>query len=126
MSIEFTLLAEDDVVVITAAGLVSEEEVLAMRRQSAQMLADTGIQNYYVDLTALLSLAEGRTVKAFELGETFADVQFPYTTRTAVRLPDDPHAREQAKFLHTVELNRGRGVLRYVDSLDDAMAWFRS
>lgn len=126
MSVEFTILPEDDVVVITLTGVIGAEQIMSMRSRSMQVLIDTGIQNYYVDLHSLVSLADGKTLELFALGERFAGTKFPYTTRTAVRLPHEPQAREQAEFMHTVELNRGRGAMRYVDSLPEAIAWFQT
>ena len=32
--------------------------------------------------------------------------------------------RPHFEFLHTVEINRGRGPIKYVDSFGDAFAWF--
>ena len=39
-------------------------------------------------------------------------------------MTEDPAARAQAELLHTVEVNRGRGVLSYVESRDEAISWF--
>jgi hypothetical protein len=39
-------------------------------------------------------------------------------------MPEDPAAREQVELLHTVEINRGRGVLSYFESVDEALSRF--
>ena len=44
--------------------------------------------------------------------------------KAAVLMPDNPTAREQVEFLHTVEINRGRGVINYVETFDEAFSRF--
>lgn len=39
-------------------------------------------------------------------------------------MPTDEKAHDQVEFLHTVEINRGRGILNYVKTIDEAFSWF--
>lgn len=124
MPIEFTLLDDIRTIVITASGDVGHDEVRQMRTQTMSMLADTGYRNFLVDMRRVRSIVHGDDFATYSLGERFADLEFPADARTAVILPTEPRAREQAKFLHTVEVNRGRPALRYVEDLLAAKAWF--
>jgi hypothetical protein len=39
-------------------------------------------------------------------------------------MPEDESAHEQVELLHAVEINRGRGIISYVDSSEEAFSWF--
>ena len=39
-------------------------------------------------------------------------------------MPESETARKQAELLHTIEINRGRGVMDYVDTREEAFSWF--
>jgi hypothetical protein len=126
MSTEFTVNKEDDVILITIINTVSVEELKWIRSKTIELLNETGIKNYIVDLSAVTSILEQKTISMYQLGKEFQEIKFPYNTKTAVILPTDDEAREQAKFLHTVEINRMRGPLRYVSSYEEALGWFNS
>jgi hypothetical protein len=105
---------------------VTIEDVQRFRRRSVEMAEETGFRNFIVDLRRLLAIDDGSTLTAYELGEEFKSSGFSVWTNTAVLMPENPAAREQAEFMHTVEVNRGRGILSYVESYDEAYDWFDS
>ena len=126
MSIEFTVNKEDGVILITASDTVSIQDLREVRSRTIELLNKTGIENYVVDLSAATSILEQKTITTYQLGKEFQDIKFPYSTKTAVILPTNDEAREQAKFLHTVEVNRMRAPLEYVSSYEEALDWFNS
>jgi hypothetical protein len=126
MNITFQNLPDIETIAIKVRGHVAAEEVREMRKQTLQMHRDTGFRNYFVDLGDLESIAHGDDYTAYELGVEFRKTEFSLHTRTAIVLPRNARARQQAEFLHVVEINRGRGELRYVTSLEDATEWFTS
>ena len=126
MNIEFTVNKDDNVILITVINAVSVEELKRMRSKTIELLIETGIKNYVVDLSAVTSVFGQQTLTSFQLGKEFQEIKFPYSTKTAVILPTDEEARSQAKFLHTVEINRMRGPLEYVSSYAEALTWFNS
>jgi hypothetical protein len=77
-----------------------------------------------VDLRELESIDDGSVFEVHDLGERFAEVGFSNDNLTAVLLPEDTQARRQIEFLHNVEINRGRGPIKYVESYGDAFDWF--
>jgi len=126
MSVEFTINEDDNVILITVINTVSVEELKWTRSKTIELLTITGIENYVVDLSAVTSILEQKTITTYQLGKEFQEINFPLTAKTAVILPTDDEAREQAKFLHTVEINRVRGPLQYVSSYEEALNWFLS
>ena len=126
MTIEFTVLDEHRAVAAAVEGRVTIEDVQRFRRRSVEMAEETGFRNFIVDLRRLLAIDDGSTLTAYELGEEFKSSGFSVWTNTAVLMPENPAAREQAEFMHTVEVNRGRGILSYVESYDEAYDWFDS
>lgn len=124
MTIEFSTLDRQRTVLIEAHGDVTTEEVLEMRRHSVELAGATGFKNFIVDIRQLQSIARGSTYAAYDLGEQFSESGFSVWTNTAVLMPEDQAARDQVEFLHTVEINRGRGVINYVESFDEAYSWF--
>ena len=124
MDIQFSILTEQQAVVIEVAGRLSADDVREMRRRTVELAEQTGYRNFIVDTRKLLAIEDGSTLVAYDLGEQFKDSGFSVWNNTAVLMPDDPAAREQMEFLHTVEINRGRGVLSYVESVDEALSWF--
>ena len=124
MNIEFSILSEQKAVAITANGHVTATEVQDMRRRTVELADQTGYRNFIVDIRKLLSIADGSDLSALDLGEQFKDSGFSVWNNTAVLMPEDPAARAQAELLHTVEVNRGRGILSYVESFDEAFTWF--
>ena len=124
MSIEFSVLTERKAVAIIASGRVTAEDVQEMRRRTVELAAQTGYRNFIVDIRNLLEIADGSESSAYDLGDQFKDSGFSVWNNTAVLMPEDPYARAQAELLHTVEVNRGRGILSYVESFDEAFSWF--
>ncbi len=124
MEIEFSILNEHQAIAIEVAGRLVAEDVREMRRRTVEIAEQTGYRNFIVDIRKLLSIEDGSAFIAYDLGEQFKESGFSVWNNTAVLMPEDPAAREQAEFLHTVEINRGRGVLSYVESVDDAFSWF--
>ena len=124
MKIEFSVLDERQAVVIEIEGHLTSADVHEMRHRTVEIAEQTGHRNFIVDIRRLLSIDDGSAFSAYDLGEQFKDSGFSVWTNTAVLMPEDPAAREQAEFLHTVEINRGRGVLSYVESYDEAFDWF--
>ena len=126
MKIEFSVLDEHQAVLIEVDGRVSIDGVQQVRRRSVEIAEETGYRNFIVDIRRLVSIDDGSTLTAYDLGEEFKSSGFSVWTNTAVLMPEDPAAREQAEFMHTVEVNRGRGLLSYVESYDEAYAWFET
>jgi hypothetical protein len=126
MSIEFSMADENRAVLIRIEGHVSEPEIERMRARSSALALESNCSSFIMDISGLELIEKGDALAVYELGEKFQRSGFPYTTRTAVIMPVNPVAREQVEFLHTVEINRGRGVMRYVDDIDQALEWFRS
>jgi hypothetical protein len=124
MKIDYSVQDEYRTVLIQVEGHVTAEAVQGLRRRSVEFAEQTGHSNFIVDLRGLVSIDDGSTVTAYELGDTFKDSGLSVWTNTAVLVPEDPAARKQAEFMLTVEVNRGRGLLSYVESYDEAYEWF--
>ena len=124
MGIEYSVLDKQKAVAIEIDGGVTSDDVRAMRRRTVELAAETGYRNFIMDIRRLLSIAGGSDSVAYDLGEQFKNVGFSVWNNTAVLMPEDPSARAQAEFLHTVEVNRGRGVLSYVETYEEAFSWF--
>jgi len=124
MKIEFSILDINKAVAIDVEGHLTTDDVHDMRRRAVELAEQTGHRNFIVDIRRLLSIDQGSTSATFDLGDQFNDSGFSVWNNTAVLMPEDPEARRQAEFLHTVEINRGRGVLCYVESFDEAFSWF--
>ena len=126
MSIEFKISEKERIIAIIATGDVDSEEIRAMRKKTIVLYQETDIENFLLDLSQVSSLVEQNTFTTYRLGKEFQDLEFPLSAKTAVILPADDQAREQVKFMHTVEVNRMRGPLEYFESRDQALAWFKS
>jgi hypothetical protein len=124
MNIEFSILDEHKAVSIVVEGHLTAADVHEMRRDTVEIAGQTGYRNFIMDIRRLLSIADGSDFAAYDLGEQFKDAGFSVWNNTAVLMPEDPAARAQIEFMHTVEVNRGRGVLSYVESFDEAFSWF--
>lgn len=126
MSIEFRLDKKEKTILIVVVGDVTVDDLRNMRNHTVELLKETGIENFIVDLSALDSILEQDTFITYKLGKEFQDVNFPITAKTAIILPTNNDVLQQVKFLHTVEINRMRGPIEYVTSYEDALAWFHS
>lgn len=124
MNVEFSTLPGQQTVVITIMGDLDAEAVRAMRNETLEQARTTGYQNFLVDVSDLRSIEGGNAYATFDLGEQFNEVGFSVWANTAVIMPRDDDARRQIEFLHTVEINRGRGVINYVETPEEAFAWF--
>ena len=124
MSVKFSILQDQQAIAIEVSGHATTPDVVNMRRRTVELQQQTSMTRYLVDLRKLESIDEGSVFEVHELGERFAEVGFSKDNVTAVLLPEDARARRQVEFLHTVEINRGRGAIRYVDSVSDALEWF--
>jgi hypothetical protein len=124
MSIEYSILDKQKAVSIAIDGHVTADDIQEMRRHTVELAEQTGYRNFVMDIRRLLSIADGSDFAAYDLGEQFKNVGFSVWNNTAVLMPEDPSARAQAEFMHTVEVNRGRGVISYVESYDEAFSWF--
>ena len=124
MNIEFSILDEHKAVSIVVEGHLTAADVQEMRRDTVEIADQTGYRNFIMDIRRLLSIADDSDFAAYDLGEQFKETGFSVWNNTAVLMPDDPAARAQIEFMHTVEVNRGRGVLSYVESFDEAFSWF--
>jgi hypothetical protein len=126
MSINFSILEDQGAVVISVSGHIEQSEVDSMRERTVAIYEETKISNFVMDISELMSIEKGSTFTVFELGTKFRATGFPLHSKTAVVMPTDAQAREQAELLHTVEINRGRGALKEVDSVESGLYWLRS
>ena len=124
MSIEYSIHDKQKAVSIAVDGHVTADDVQEMRHRTVELAEQTGYRNFIMDIRRLLSIADGSDFAAYDLGEQFKETGFSVWNNTAVLMPEDPSARAQAEFMHTVEVNRGRGVLSYVESYEEAFSWF--
>ena len=124
MAIRFSVLEDKKAVLIEAEGAVVAEEILQLRKRAVEVIAETGLMNFIIDLRNLESLERGRSSAIFDLGQSFSDANISVWTNTAVLMPLDQGAHEQVELLHTVQINRGRGIINYVESFEEAYSWF--
>lgn len=123
MSIHFSLLQNEQAILIKVSGRTTTPEVAEMRRRTVELQNETRISRYVVDLQNLASIDDGSVFDVHHLGERFSDTGFSPDNVTAVILPANVQARRQVEFMHTVEINRGRGSIKYVQNVDDALTW---
>ena len=126
MSVIFSILDEHKAVLISISGLIAREDIELMRIRTLEIANETKFTSFIMDIGDLQSIEHGNASAVFELGSKFRSTGFPLQAKTAVIMPSAAKAREQVEFLHTVEINRGRGELKYVDNIDDGLYWFRS
>ena len=126
MSIKFTIDQKNKIILIRTIDDISPKDVLEMRTWTMELLTETGIENFVVDMSAATSILYQDTVTTYKMGKEFQGLDFPLSAKTAVILPNDEEVRRQATFLHTVEVNRMRGPLKYVENYEEALDWFKS
>ena len=119
----FTVLSEQQTVLIEVSGEMDAPAVSAMRRRTVELQQQTNYRRFIMDIRRLAAIDADSTFEVHELGERFSDTGFSHHNKTAVIMPTDRTARRQIEFLHTVEINRGRGQIRYVASIDEALNW---
>ena len=124
MPIKISVLDDQKAICIDVDGYITSREVHDMRQRSVELVAETGCSNFIVDLRRLQSIEGGRTYIILDLAESFSDAHLTVWSNTAVLMPEDESAHEQVELLHAVEINRGRGIINYVDSSEEAFSWF--
>jgi len=117
----FTVLPEQRTVLIEVSGQMDVPAVTAMRRRTVELQQETNFRRFIMDIRRLSPIEEGSTFEVHELGERFSDTGFSHDNKTAVIMPANQAAKRQIEFLHMVEINRGRGQMRYVGSIDEAL-----
>ncbi len=123
MSAKFSVREEHQAVVITVGGEVSQADIDAMRARTVAIVKEMGIRHFVMDVSDLISIERRSTFAAYALGDEFRSIGFPLDAKTAVVMPTNADARKQIAFMHTVEINRGRGPLQEVDSVSDGLLW---
>jgi len=119
----FTVYPEQRTVLIEVSGQMDVPAVTAMRRRTVELQQETNFRRFIMDIRRLSPIEEGSTFEVHELGERFSDTGFSHDNKTAVIMPANQAAKRQIEFLHMVEINRGRGQMRYVGSIDEALIW---
>ena len=124
MAIDFSVLEKRRVVLIEIDGIVSADQIEAMRQRCVALVADSGITDFIVDMRRLESLERGDPAAIVDLANNFKEHGFTIWSNTAVLMPSSERAYEQIELLHAIEVNRGRGVMNYVETVDEAFSWF--
>ena len=124
MATEFSVLDNKRTIVITSEGSVDAAELAGLRQRSAELIEETGYTDFIVDIRNVTSIEQGKTFAIVEVGESYSDFRITVWSNTAVLLPEDESVREQIDLMCTIEINRGRGVINYVNSFEEAFSWF--
>lgn len=124
MAIETAILEKERVVLVTIDGIVDADQIEAMRRECVAYFEETGIEDVIVDMRELESLKNAEPGAIVDLGSSFKNHNITVWSNTAVLMPLNPSAYEQIELMLTIELNRGRGLMNYVESIDEAISWF--
>lgn len=124
MAVEFSILDKNQVILIEIDGALDATQMHEMRRQTSDWASETGIRDFVFDLRQLESLENGDPGAIVDLGNNFKQHNFSVWSNTAVLMPIDERAFEQVELLLEIERNGGRGVLDYVESMEEAFAWF--
>jgi hypothetical protein len=124
MATEFSVLDDKRTIVIRSEGDVDATELAGLRRRSVELIEETGFTDFIVDIRKVTSIESGKTFAIVEAGEAYSDFRITVWSNTAMLLPDDEAVREQVDLMCTIEINRGRGVINYVDTFDEAFSWF--
>ena len=124
MAIEFSTLDEKRVILVKIDGAADTDQLQEMRRSAVELIARTGFTDFIFDMRELESLENGDPGAIFDLGRKFKAHNISVWTNTAFLMPVDKRAYEQVELLHQIEINGGRGVLDYVESVEEAFSWF--
>ena len=124
MSIEIKVLNTQRAVLIDIDGAIDAAQTIQMRRDCVNLTKNTGLTDFVVDMRRVTSIENGEATAIVDLGNNFKEHNFTVWSNTAVLMPLDERAYEQAELMHTIEVNRGRGVLNYVESMEEAFSWF--
>lgn len=124
MPIKISVLDDQKAIFVEVDGDITASEVHEMRQRCVKLVDEKGIANFIVDLRKLRSLEGGRTYAILDLGTSFSEIHLTVWSNTAVLMPEDESAQEQVELLYAVEINRGRGIINYVESFEEAFSWF--
>ena len=124
MAIEFSILDDKRAVLIEVDGDIDARHLEQLRKRAAEIISETGYTDFIIDLRNVTSLEQGKVVRIVELGESFSESRITVWSNTAILMPVDETAFKQVELMHTIQINRGRGVISYVESLDEAFSWF--
>ena len=124
LAIEFSILDKNRAVLIEIDGILDADQTEAMRQRCVALVAETGIADFIVDMRRLEALERGDPAAIVDLANKFKDHDFTVWSNTAVLMPTSERAYEQIELLHSIEVNRGRGVMNYVETIDEAFSWF--
>ena len=124
MAIEFSTLDDSQAILVKIDGALDTEQLQEMRRSVVDLMDRTGVTDFIFDMRELESLENGDPGAIVDLGRTFKAHNISVWTNTAFMMPVDERAYEQVELLHQIEINGGRGVLDYVESVEEAFAWF--
>ena len=124
MAIEFSTLDDNQAILVKIDGALDTEQLQEMRRSVVDLMDRTGVTDFIFDMRELESLENGDPGAIVDLGRTFKAHNISVWSNTAFLMPLDKRAYEQVELLHQIEINGGRGVLDYVESVEEALAWF--
>jgi len=124
MAIEYSVLDEKRAILVRIDGPVNSEQLQEMRRSAVDLIAGTGITDFIFDMREVESLENGDPAAIVDLGRAFKAHHISVWTNTAFMMPVDERAFEQVELLHHIEINGGRGVLDYVENMEEAFDWF--
>lgn len=105
-------------------GIVDADQVEAMRRDCVALFEETGATDVIVDMREMESLRNAEPGAIVDLGNSFKNHNFTVWSNTAVLMPLDPSAYQQMELMLAIEVNRGRGLMNYVETIDEAFSWF--
>ena len=77
MSVEFTINEDDNLILITVINTVSVEELKWTRSKTIELLNITGIENYVVDLSAIISILEQKNIYNVPAWQKIPGDKFP-------------------------------------------------
>ena len=124
MAIEYSILDEKRAILVRIDGAVQSDQLQEMRRSAVDLTARTGFTDFIFDMREMESLENGDPAAIVDLGNAFKGHNISVWTNTAFLMPVDKRAYEQVELLLQIEINSGRGVLDYVESLEEAFVWF--
>lgn len=105
-------------------GIVDADQIEAMRRDCVALFEETGVTDVIVDMREMESLKNAEPGAIVDLGNDFKKHNITVWSNTAVLMPISPRAYRQMELMLAIEVNRGRGVMNDVETLDEAFSWF--
>jgi hypothetical protein len=122
--IKISVIDDQKAIFVEVDGDITASEVHEMRQRSVELVDEKGYSNFIVNLRKLQSLEGGRTYAILDLGTSFSEAHLTVWSNTAVLMPENESAHEQVELLYAIEISRGRGIINYVESIDEAFSWF--